>query len=182
MWILFTWKPKSCNLLYSIRCWIAILVMGSTIRFMSSVPYFVSSRFTTACSYTKRPGTTRSVMCCTETTRFIEGVWIFLITITLSICALGSHHRRLFWVTGVLFPWPKQPKWTSWSSECNFYTVLSRTRFWNSVWSLRLFTILLVPADGILEWCLKYLTTSAFQILQLISGPCHSKPCNKFSR
>jgi len=155
MWILFTWKPKCCNLLYSIRSSIAILVMGSTIRFMSSVSYFVSSRLMTAFSYTKRPGATRSFMCCTATTRFVEGVWIFLITITLSISALGSNHRRIFWVSGVLFPWPKQPNWTSWSSECNFYTALSRTWFWNSVWSLILFTILLVPADGILEWCLE---------------------------
>lgn len=155
MWIIFTWKPKCCNLLYSIRCSIAILVMGSTIRFMSSVSYFVSSRFMTACSYTKRPGATRSVMCCTDTTRFVERVWIFLITLTLSISALGSHHRRIFWVTGVLFPWPKQLKWTSWSSECNFYTVLSRTRFWNSVCSIVFFTILLVSADGILECCLE---------------------------
>jgi len=155
MWILFTWKPKCCNLLHSIRCSIAILVMGSTIRFMSSVSYFVSSRLMTAFSYTKRPGATRSFMCYTDTTRFVEGVWIFLITITLSISALGSHHRRIFWVSGVLFPWPKQPNWTSWSSECNFYTALSRTWFWNSVWSLILFTILLVPADGILEWCLE---------------------------
>ena len=155
MWILFTWKPKCCNLLYSIRCSIVILVMGSTVRFISSVSYFVSSRPMTACSYTKRPGAAWSVMCCTDTTRFVEGVWIFLVAITMSISVLGSHHRRIFWVIGVLFPWPKQPKWTSWPSEFNFYTVHSRTQFWNSVWSLILSTILLVPADGIMEWCLE---------------------------
>jgi hypothetical protein len=155
--------------------------MGSSIRFMSSVSYFASIRFMTAFSCTW-PGTSRSVMCYIDTTQFVEGVWIFIITITLYISAMRYNRRRIFWVTGVLFPWPKQPKWTSWSSECHFYTVLSRTKFWHSVWSLMLFTIILVLADEFWNDVLKYLTTSTFQILQLISVPYHSTPCNKFSR
>ena len=156
MWTLFTRKPKCCNLLYSIRCSVAVLVMGSNIRFMSSVSYCFSSRFMTAFSYTKWPGTTRSVMCCTDTTVFVEGVRIFLITITLSISALGYNSRPLFLVTGVLSQGPKQPEWTSWPSECYFCTVLSRTRLWNSVWILMLFTNLLVPAGELWNYVLLY--------------------------
>jgi hypothetical protein len=146
--------------------------MGSTIRFMSSVSYFVSSRCTTVFSYTKWPGTAQSVMWlsmgCTDTTLHVAGARIFLLTITLSISVLWSSRRWTFWVTGrdgAPYSGAKQWEGTPWSSGYHFCTVLRRIRFWNSVWSLTSFMILLVPAGEFWNYVYKYVTATALHLV-----------------
>jgi hypothetical protein len=105
--------------------------MGPTRRFMSSVSYFVSSRFTTAFRYSIWPGTAQSVMWlpvgCTDTITFVAGTRMFLITITLFSSALGSNCRRISFPRGKTIKTNSVVKWVSLLHRTQKDTVLKLT-------------------------------------------------------